>query len=269
MTQIAFIGAGNMAGSLIRGLIESGHPPSALRAADISAAQLERYADLNVMTSSDNAEVTNGADVVVLAVKPQVLVPIVRNLPLEPHQLVISIAAGIDMAALERAAPAGQPIVRCMPNTPALVGAGMAGLFANAPVSEPQRESAEAILSAVGQVVWLAEETLIDAVTAVSGSGPAYFFYLMEHMVTAGTQLGLSRAQATQLTLQTAHGAALLAMSSEDGPAQLRANVTSPGGTTERALATLNEAGVSDAIVRALNGAAVRSAELAKEFGEA
>jgi pyrroline-5-carboxylate reductase len=154
-----------------------------------------------------------------------------------------------------------------MPNTPALLGAGISGLFANAAVSAGQRDAAEHILSAAGRTLWVAEEPLLDAVTAVSGSGPAYFFYLMEAMVEAGAQLGLDVEAATALTLETAYGAALMARAGKDSPAQLRRNVTSPGGTTERALSILEEADARAIIRRALTGAAERSRELAEEFG--
>ncbi len=267
MTKIAFIGAGNMAKALIQGLVDSGTPADQLSAADIAEAQLAPLAELGVATSTDNAQAIQSADVVVLSVKPQVLTAILKELPLESQQLLISIAAGIDMSTLTSGAGASQPIVRCMPNTPALVGAGMAALFANSHVTDAQMDAGEKLLSAVGEVVWVQEEHLLDAVTAVSGSGPAYFFYLMEAMIRAGTDLGLSEDIATQLTLQTALGAAQLAKGSQDVPAQLRRNVTSPGGTTERALNLLNEADVSNAIVRALQGAALRSKELSQEFG--
>lgn len=267
MNQIAFIGAGNMASALIQGMLSAGTEPATIRAADIAEAQLQTLANRGVITSTRNAEVVSGADIIVLAVKPQVLVDILQPLTLASDQLVVSIAAGIDMQTLEGATSGQQPIVRCMPNTPALVGAGMAALFANGHVTEPQRAAAAAVLEAVGRALWVPEEAMLDAVTAVSGSGPAYFFYLMEAMIEAGVSLGLPEETATELTLQTALGAARLAQSSEDTPGQLRRNVTSPGGTTERALDLMNEADVADAIVRALKGAAERSAELAEEFG--
>ena len=267
MNQIAFIGAGNMASALIQGMLNAGTDPATVRAADIAEAQLEQLAGLGVKTSTSNATVVSGADIIVLAVKPQVLVDILQPLTLAADQLVVSIAAGIDMQTLQAATSTQQPIVRCMPNTPALVGAGMAALFANSQVNSVQRTAAAGVLEAVGRALWVPEEAMLDAVTAVSGSGPAYFFYLMEAMIDAGVNLGLPEETATELTLQTALGAAQLAQSSEDTPGQLRRNVTSPGGTTERALDLMNEANVADAIVRALKGAAERSAELAEEFG--
>lgn len=255
-----------MAFSLLNGLLRAGHPGKGLRTADVLPTQLERYLPLGIATYSDNALAIHQADIIVLAVKPQVLQMVLAALPLAPHQLLISIAAGIPIRTLESNAPFRQPVVRCMPNTPALVGAGISAMFANGAVSNEHRAQAETLLQSVGKVIWTEDESQLDAVTAVSGSGPAYFFYLMEAMVRAGTELGLSRDAATRLTVETAYGAALLARESAQDPATLRTNVTSPGGTTERALAIMNDAGVSDAIVRALHGAARRSAELAKEF---
>lgn len=263
---IAAIGAGNMAYSLITGLVRSGIAPGRLRAADVMASQLERYAPLGVQTFTDNAAAIDGADIVLLSVKPQVLQGVLKAMPVRSSQLLISIAAGIPLRTLHAGTSSTQPIVRCMPNTPALVGAGVSGMFANPAVNPAMREQAQALLGSVGKVVWLPDENSIDAVTAVSGSGPAYFFYLMESMIRAGVELGLDRQTATTLTLETALGAARLARESADDPAILRANVTSPGGTTARALSIMDEAQMGDAIVRALHGAAIRSAELARDY---
>jgi pyrroline-5-carboxylate reductase len=264
---IAFIGAGNMARSLIAGLVKGGHPADRIRASDPVPAQLEALSQLAVMRAASNDAAVAGADVVVLAVKPQVLGDVLRALQLDRGQLLISIAAGVPLASLERCSDPQQPIVRCMPNTPALLGAGISGLFANASVSTEQRAVAEQIVGAAGRTLWVAEEPLLDAVTAVSGSGPAYFFYLMEAMVEAGVELGLEPEAATALTLETAYGAALMARAGTGTPEQLRRNVTSPGGTTERALSILDEADTRAVIRRALAGAAERSRELAEEFG--
>ncbi len=265
--KVAFIGAGNMAKALIHGLMEAGTAAANLRAADISESQLAPLAAAGVRTSLDNQAAIDDAEVIVLAVKPQVLADTVSALHLDPAQLVVSIAAGIPMDTLQAVTGPAQPIVRCMPNTPALVGAGIAGLFANAHTLASHRDAAQTLLAAAGEVIWVEQEGLLDAVTAVSGSGPAYFFYVMEAMIRAGVELGLSESDATHLTLQTAYGAARLAQSSDEPPGQLRRNVTSPGGTTERALDIMNAADVADAIVRALHGAARRSTELAEEFG--
>lgn len=263
---IAAIGAGNMAYSLVSGLLRAGFPPAQIRAADVSAAQLERFSALGARTFTDNVAAIEDADIVLISVKPQILQAVVQALPILTGQLVISIAAGIPVRTLQAGTSPAQPIVRCMPNTPALVGAGISGLYANEHVTPALRRQAAAMLESVGKVIWVNEEADIDVVTAVSGSGPAYFFYLMESMITAGVELGLDRDTATALTLETAWGAASLARSSDGDPATLRANVTSPGGTTARALAIMNDAGVGDAIVRALRGAAERSAELARDY---
>ena len=263
---ITFIGAGNMARSLLSGLLAAGTPPERLRASDPDAGQRQAIGELGVVTFDDNAAAVADADLVVLAVKPQVLGGVLEPLDLGAGQLVVSIAAGVPLDALERWTPAGTPIVRCMPNTPALLGAGITGMFANAAVSEAQREAADAVLRSAGRTLWVAEEGALDAVTGVSGSGPAYFFYLMEAMIDAGVDLGLTREAATTLTLETAYGAARMAREGADPPAQLRANVTSPGGTTERALSILEAARFRDTVGQAVAGAAQRARELAEDI---
>ncbi len=263
---IAFIGAGNMARSLLSGLLAAGAAAPRLRASDPDAARRDAMGDLGIATFDDNARAVDGADVVVLAVKPQVLGDVLDALPIGAGQLVVSIAAGVPVDALERWTPPGTPIVRCMPNTPALLGAGITGLFANTAVSDAQRASADSVLASAGRTLWVEEERLLDAVTGVSGSGPAYFFYLMESMIEAGVSLGLSRDAATTLTLETAYGAARMAREGDDPPQQLRANVTSPGGTTERALSILDAAGVRDTVGEAVAGAAARARELAEDI---
>ncbi len=265
---IAFIGAGNMARSLVSGLLATGVPAARLRASDPDPDQRRQLAALDVTTFDDNDAATAGADVVVLAVKPQVLGRVLETLSVEGSQLLLSIAAGVPLAAMESRTPPGTAIVRCMPNTPALLGAGITGLFANRSVSEAQGRAAENILAAAGSVVWVDEESRLDAVTAVSGSGPAYFFYLMEALIDAGEALGLDRDTATRLTLETAYGAARMAREGSQSPAQLRANVTSPGGTTERALTILDAHDTKAVLQQAVAGAAARARELAEEFGQ-
>lgn len=265
---IAFIGAGNMARSLISGLLAAGIPAARLRASDPDPEQCRQLADLDVATFADNETATAGADVVVLAVKPQVIGRVIGELPVAGSQMLLSIAAGVPLAAMEARTPPGTAIVRCMPNTPALLGAGITGLFANAAVSDAQRQVAQRILEAAGSVVWVDEESRLDAVTAVSGSGPAYFFYLMEALIDAGETLGLDRDTATRLTLETAYGAARMAREGTLAPAQLRANVTSPGGTTERALTILDAHDTRAVLQQAVAGAAERARELAEEFGQ-
>ena len=265
--RIAFIGGGNMAFALIKGLIAS-DANLHISVADPFPEALEKYQDLPVETGSNNNTAIQAADAIVLAVKPQVARDVVTGLTtLQPDQLVISIAAGINLASLTSWTHSEQALVRCMPNTPALVQQGITGLYANTQCSDAQRTLASQILNAVGQSLWLETEAQIDAVTAVSGSGPAYFFLLMEAMVNAGTELGLSQAQATQLTLQTALGAASMATTGDAAPHTLRQNVTSPGGTTAAALQVMQDAEISATITSALSAACTRAAQLAEEFG--
>jgi len=265
---IAFIGAGNMAGSLIKGLRNSGTSGQQITAADPFQKQLDSFADLGINTTQDNAEAVVGAEIVVLAIKPQVTGKVLTELPaLGQDQLVISIVAGIDMGSLQDWLPDNQPIVRCMPNTPALLGAGITGLYANASVSDNQRARAEQILNGVGSSVWVSEESLLDAVTAVSGSGPAYYFLLMESMVTSAQALGLDAETSRKLVVETARGAALMACEPDADPATLRRNVTSPGGTTEAALDVMSNHSLPQTVDSALQAAAARAKALAKEFG--
>ena len=269
---ILFIGGGNMATSLIGGLIADGCEPGRLRISEPDAQRLnvlqERF---GVQTTTDNADASASADVVVLAVKPQALPAVAMEISsaIQSHQpLVISIAAGIRTDAINRWLGGDVALVRGMPNTPALVQSGATGLFATPTVSTAQRELAESILRAVGLTLWVDNEDLLDAVTAVSGSGPAYFFLFMEAMQAAGTELGLSPDDARLLTLQTAFGAARMALESEDPPAVLRARVTSPGGTTERALEVFESEHLRAIMQRALTAARDRSIELSQQSGK-
>lgn len=273
MTQpiITFIGAGNMAGSLIGGLVAKGHPPAGVRAADPSAEQRESLAErYGIVTFADNAEALAGCDTAVLAVKPQVMAEVVRGCAealRENAPLLVSVAAGVRAADICRWLGYPAPLVRCMPNTPSLLGCGATGLYANDAVSEAQRGLAEAILSAVGITEWVAEEALLDAVTGVSGSGPAYYFLLMELMETAACEMGLPADTARRLVLQTALGAARMAQESGEPPACLRERVTSPRGTTERALDIFREGGMGPLVARAVRGARDRAVELGDELG--
>ncbi|HHB12689.1 MAG TPA: pyrroline-5-carboxylate reductase [Chromatiales bacterium] len=270
--KLAFIGGGNMAAALVGGLVEDGWPSDRIVVSDPDAgrraALAARYA---VHTTPDNRAAAAEAEVLVLAVKPQVLRAVCTELAptvQQTHPLVLSIAAGVRSADVERWLGGGVAVVRCMPNTPALVGAGATALVANPAVDAAGRETAEHILRAVGVTVWLEQEALMDAATAVSGSGPAYFFLFMEALMEAGTGLGLSPEVARLLTLQTALGAARLALASEEDPAVLRQRVTSPGGTTERALAVLEDGGLRRLVRRAADAAAARSRELAEELAK-
>ena len=268
-TRIAFIGAGNMAASLIGGLRAKGLDAAQIRASDPGAETRAKVnAEHGIEVFADNAEAIQGADVVVLAVKPQAMKAVCEAIrpSLKPDQLVVSIAAGITCASMTNWLGA-QPIVRCMPNTPALLRQGVSGLFATAEVTAEQRQQAQELLSAVGIAVWLNEEQQLDAVTAVSGSGPAYFFLLIEAMTAAGVKLGLPADIAAQLTLQTALGAALMAVASDVDAAELRRRVTSPAGTTEAAIKSFQAGGFEALVEKALGAAAHRSAEMAEQLG--
>lgn len=264
---IAFIGGGNMARSLITGLLGAGTDPERIIASDPMPAQRELLAELGVRTTDDNGAAITGADTIVLAVKPQVLGTVLKALAIEPRQLLVSIVAGVPIGAIEGWTRPGQPIVRCMPNTPALLGAGITALHAGEAVDEAGLARAERILSAAGRTLRVNEEAKLDAVTAVSGSGPAYFFYLMEAMIEAGINQGLDAETATVLTLETAYGAALMARERTSTPGELRANVTSPGGTTAAAIAALDAADTAATIRGALDAARDRAQALAREFG--
>lgn len=260
-----------MGRSLMGGLISDGYPAGQLRASDPDPSQLERLCHgFPIQTTTDNVEVVKGADVVVLAVKPQVMKSVV--LDLAPHlidrrALVLSIAAGIGTSALAGWLGSPRPIIRAMPNTPALLGSGATALYANDSASHAHRETAETVLRSVGLTVWLDNESLMDVVTALSGSGPAYFFMLMEVMERAATGLGLPVERARVLTVQTAFGAAKMALELSADAATLRAQVTSPGGTTEQALRVLQEGGLDDLVGRAIASAVERSKELSRQFG--
>lgn len=265
-TTIGFIGAGNMAAALIEGLLTDGVAPARLWASGTDTDKLAVLAAKGVHTTAANADLVQHCSVIVLAVKPQVMPAVVSPLKtalVAKSCLLISIAAGIQIGSLQQWTHAKQAIVRCMPNTPALVLAGATGVFANAQVTLAQQKSADAILKAVGLVCWLDTEEQLDAVTALSGSGPAYFFLMMEAMEAAGTKLGLPATVARALTLQTAYGAAKLALGSDVDTAELRRRVTSPGGTTEAAIKQFESEAFGELVERALGKAAARSKELA------
>ena len=261
-----------MASALAGGLLAQGWKPARIALSDAHPAQLEAHAQRGLKITTDNLALLDHADVLVLAVKPQVMSQVLKplaELAQKKRPLIISIAAGIPVASLERWLGGELPIVRAMPNTPALVQAGATGLYANAAVSAEQKMAAEAILGAVGLTLWVEQEGLIDAVTAVSGSGPAYFFYVMEAMMAAGRELGLDEKAARALTLQTALGAAQMAITADVGPDELRRRVTSPGGTTERAVAAFDEADLKAIFAHALKACADRGGELALQLGSA
>ncbi|MFA5494102.1 MAG: pyrroline-5-carboxylate reductase [Porticoccaceae bacterium] len=269
MNTITFIGGGNMARSLIGGLVQKGFPAASIRVSEpVAEARQALAADFGISVHGDNGAAAAGADLVVLAVKPQVMKEVASSLaPALGHRpVVVSIAAGIPVSALQTWLGADIPIIRCMPNTPALVHQGASGLFASAQVSAGQKSLAEQLFGAVGVVSWLDREVDLDAVTALSGSGPAYFFLLIEAMESAGVALGLSPDTARRLTLQTALGAATMALQSDVDAAELRRRVTSPAGTTERAIDTFLAGDLPRLVADAMAAAAARAAEMATEF---
>lgn len=273
--KIGFIGAGNMATAIISGLIDRGYPADRLSAFDPSEQQLEKLRlslypggiGGQLQTSTDNSR-AGFCDLVVLAVKPQVLPQVARAL--RPHLSdqcgVVSIAAGITLEQLEKLL-GSRPLVRCMPNTPALVGMGASGLFANTQVSEELRFQCETLFRSVGLVGWCEDEAELDLVTAVSGSGPAYFFLFMEYMIDSAVTMGMDREKARALVVQTCRGAGELA-SNEPDIAELRRRVCSPGGTTEQAIASFQEDGLDRLVNRAMQRCAERAREMSVEAAQ-
>jgi pyrroline-5-carboxylate reductase len=268
--RIAFLGGGNMASALIGGLVAQGTDARSIAVVEVSPAARERLGaryPVHVATAPDAA--VQRADVLVLAVKPQNMRSALASISGVLHgKLIVSIAAGITLDALSRWLGGHSRLVRCMPNTPALVGAGITALFAPPEVDGADRQKAESIMRAVGEVVWVPEERLLDPVTAVSGSGPAYVFWFIEQLAAAAEKLGLSKETSMKLALHTVLGAAKLAASSEESPATLRKNVTSPGGTTEAALRVFDEEKLAERFRRALEAASRRGAELGRELGK-
>lgn len=267
--NICFVGGGNMAKALIGGMLKRGYSPSSIRVVEVDE---ERCAKLHhefvVRATTDMSDAIPYSEIILLAVKPQQMQDICRSLaPLLTGQMVISIAAGIRARDLSRWLGSSN-IVRAMPNTPALIRHGVTGLYALDAVSATSRERAEAIIEAVGTTLWVEDESQLDAVTAISGSGPAYVFYFIEAMQEAAKELGLDELQARQLVLDTFIGAAKLADSSQQDIATLRANVTSKNGTTERALSSMDSNDVRAHIVAAAHAAAARSKELGDELGK-
>lgn len=270
--KITFIGGGNMARAIYSGLVESGFPAENIGVVDPSeAAQSAARASGLIRIAESATDADLSADLIVLAVKPQI-----TDIALSPlaHRVsstatVLSIIAGINSASLANllGLPNDDAVVRSMPNTPALVGEGMTGLFSNSDQRAHGRILAERVMSAVGQCVWVSNESDLDLVTAISGSGPAYFFLFMESLADAAVELGMSPQTAHQLSVQTALGAAKLAQTSDDGLAKLRENVTSPGGTTEQAIESFEASELRAIVMSATRAAKKRSIELSEEFG--
>jgi len=268
--KISFLGGGNMASALIGGLIAKGYAPADIQVAEIDAAGRSALrARFSVRAVPELDALALACDVLVLAVKPQqlraALAPLAGRLD---RQLVLSIAAGVRMADISRWLDGHARIVRAMPNTPALIGRGITGLVAATTVEKADRDRAGHIMDAVGESLWVNDEASMDAVTAVSGSGPAYFFYFIEVMIAGARALGLDAETARKLVLATASGAAELAASSQDAVATLRARVTSKGGTTAAALEVMQDGGLDGLVLRALRAAATRGRELGDEMGD-
>ncbi|MDG1829373.1 MAG: pyrroline-5-carboxylate reductase [Luminiphilus sp.] len=275
MTQlpqnIGFVGAGNMASAIIGGLLSAGYDSARLCAIDPSEAAQTKLHNLGISEVGGQPGPTfRTSELVILAVKPQFMQAATEGIKkhLAPETVVMSVAAGISVSALkDQLSNSNAPVVRCMPNTPALVGAGASGLFASPEVTDRQRTGIDAVMGVVGTTVWLEKESHIDVVTAISGSGPAYFFAFMEAMIATGERMGLDHETASQLTLQTALGAAKLATQQSDPVNELRRNVTSPGGTTERALESFDQDNLEALVNRGMQACLARAQEMAKEFG--
>jgi pyrroline-5-carboxylate reductase len=269
---IAFIGCGNMSRSLIGGLIANGIKPEQLLAADPDNDQRDSIAkQFEISALANNNDAIAKADVILLAVKPQVMHSVVggiANTIKGTSKLIISIAAGVTLDSISEWLGEPSAVIRVMPNTPALIQAGAAALFANEHTSETQKNTAEAMIRSVGTAIWLNTEEQMDAVTALSGSGPAYFFYFMEAMEKAAIEMGLSEEHARLLTIETAVGASKMALLSSSDPAALRKQVTSPGGTTEQALNTFMQGNMDELVQKAMEAARQRSIELSQSFGK-
>ncbi|MDK1023767.1 MAG: pyrroline-5-carboxylate reductase [Gammaproteobacteria bacterium] len=265
--KLAFIGAGNIATAIISGLTSKGISPDNLIVADPADSQLAPFRDIGIRATQDNREAVTQSDVVILSVKPNVLPGVARDIAkivTHVNPLIISVAAGITLTSLSEWLGDQLALVRCMPNTPALVQLGASGLYANNRVTTEQRELAEEIVNATGISVWLEDEKQLDAVTALSGSGPAYFFYMIEIMSQVGVKMGLTSECSRKLVLQTALGAATMAIQSADEPADLRRRVTSPGGTTAAALESMQNSNLADIIAAAIEAAHTRAVELSR-----
>jgi pyrroline-5-carboxylate reductase len=269
--KIAIIGAGNMGSALISGLIKNNHPSDHILASDCSIEKLQALKNnFGINTSQENIKAIEFADVVIFAIKPQLFQTIAIDLAQTIHKrnpLILSVAAGIREASIQQWLGEKTAIVRVMPNTPALINCGAAGLYANACVTQEQRNIAESILRSVGVTVWLEDEKSIDTVTALSGCGPAYFFLMMEALQQAAEEFGLPQETARLLTLQTALGAARIAIESGETLEELRHNVTSPGGATEKAIMVLEENNLKTIFKDAMRAAKQRSQELAELAG--
>lgn len=275
--KISFIGGGNMAQALISGLIGRGIKPTDITVADPSAdireqlkSQKINTVDPTANTETDNSQVAvKSADVIVLAIKPQVMSKVVADFSeVLDKQLVISVAAGLSTDSISNMLGGYKNIVRAMPNTPAMIQKGATGLYATSQISDNDKQLASSLMSASGLVSWVEEESQLHAVTAVSGSAPAYFFYMIESMIEASVEQGLDRKQAAALAMQTALGAAQMTITSDETPAELRRKVTSPNGTTQAAIETLQQQDFAEVIKKAMQACYARSEEISKELAD-
>jgi pyrroline-5-carboxylate reductase len=272
MSSIVFIGGGNMASCIIGGMIANGFDADNIMVSEPGAESRKRLEDsYGIKTTTDNRAAVKQADIIVLAVKPQIMNGVAADLAqsLDHRPALVSIAAGIPLMALENWLGSTSAIIRAMPNTPAMVLSGATGLFANAQVGTEQKALVEKIFAAIGYACWVENEAQIDAVIAVSGSGPAYFFRIMEIMQQVGQELGLPQQVAQDLSLKTALGAARMATESGINPTQLREQVTSPGGTTQAALQTFEEQGLEEIFRKAMSSALTRAEVMSADFGSA
>ena len=269
-TTIGFIGAGNMAYALIAGLIKHNFPAENIKVSDTNEVLLsQRQSEFNLEVFTDNAQLVECCDVVVLAVKPQILSKVCQQIKdsIRHNSLIISIAAGVRLTDISRWLGGSSAIIRTMPNTPALLGQGATGMSSNTITTKEQCRLAEQILGSVGQCFWVDDEKLLDAVTALSGSGPAYYFLMIESMTKAGVALGLDEETAEKLSLQTALGAGMMANNSNDSAHQLRAKVTSPNGTTQAAIESFQDQNFETIVSHAMRSAFDRAREIGIELG--
>ncbi len=269
---IAFIGAGNMATSIFAGLIDNGWPKNKIWATARTKETTDKiHHEFGIQVSNDNHEAARAADIVVLAVKPQVMKAVLTDLAPtlnETKPLLISVAAGVTLKSLGQWSDPSLPIVRSMPNTPSLLRCGVSGLYANSNVTDELKEISENIFKAVGIAEWVESEELIDAVIAVAGSAPAYFFLFMEAISKTGVELGLSKETSSRMALQTALGAAKMAIESDVDAAELRRRVCSPNGTTEQAIKTFQNGGLEQLVDTAMRAAVKRAGEMAEELAD-
>ncbi|KAK3676995.1 hypothetical protein LTR78_003200 [Recurvomyces mirabilis] len=277
--KIAFIGGGNMAGAIISGLVAKGFEKKQITVAEPWEVNRTKMSEFGVNVTTDNIEAATGSSIIILAVKPQVAKSVCNELGQKAFTsddalpLLVSIAAGITMSSLKQwsttSSGKSPPVVRVMPNTPALLGEGASGVYAGSDVSKAQKEQVTALLQSVSRSLeWVDREELLDAVTAVSGSGPAYFFAMVEHMIASGVKLGLSEEQATKLASQTCLGAGKMLVEASDSPSQLRKNVTSPNGTTQAALESFEASDFASIVDKAVKAASDRAEQLGSELGK-